>query len=208
MPSVVVPGHRTGGQGHRNQPLKGVSWRRSGLPSSQVTELEKRSCPRVSGSSKQRQSAEGHSIAFEAFEWGCDYYERTGRMMPKDGLQQIAGLRRDLPGRDRLAERAGPGIPVGTADADPTRLPPIREPSAGAALQGRADATCRQGAGLDRFPDRAGEQRGRIFRDRRAPLCRHGRGNRRPAGDLHAPRHRPHFEICVRAGRHSGRAAR
>ena len=34
---------------------------------------------------------EGHSITFEAFEWGCDYYERTGSMMPKDGLAQIAG---------------------------------------------------------------------------------------------------------------------
>ena len=29
------------------------------------------------------------SLSFEEFEWGCEYYLRTGRMMPEDGLEQL-----------------------------------------------------------------------------------------------------------------------
>ena len=32
-----------------------------------------------------RTSDEGFSLSFEEFEWGCEYYLRTGRMMPDDG---------------------------------------------------------------------------------------------------------------------------
>lgn len=28
-------------------------------------------------------------LDFEELPWGCDYYERTGRMMPKDGIEQL-----------------------------------------------------------------------------------------------------------------------
>jgi tartrate dehydrogenase/decarboxylase/D-malate dehydrogenase len=33
----------------------------------------------------------GHGIAFSwsEFDWGCEYYTRTGRMMPEDGLDQL-----------------------------------------------------------------------------------------------------------------------
>jgi tartrate dehydrogenase/decarboxylase/D-malate dehydrogenase len=34
----------------------------------------------------------GFSFAFERFDWGSDYYRRTGRMMPEDGLKQISGF--------------------------------------------------------------------------------------------------------------------
>jgi tartrate dehydrogenase/decarboxylase / D-malate dehydrogenase len=34
-------------------------------------------------------AAEGFTLAFESFEWGCEYYLRTGRMMPADGLEQL-----------------------------------------------------------------------------------------------------------------------
>ena len=34
---------------------------------------------------------EGVSIAFEAFDWGCDHHARFGRMMPENGLDRIAG---------------------------------------------------------------------------------------------------------------------
>ena len=34
-------------------------------------------------------TAEGFSLAFESFEWGCEYYLRSGRMMPEDGLEQL-----------------------------------------------------------------------------------------------------------------------
>ena len=28
------------------------------------------------------------SVSFDEFEWGCEYYLRTGRMMPEDGLER------------------------------------------------------------------------------------------------------------------------
>ncbi|HET6223475.1 MAG TPA: tartrate dehydrogenase [Dongiaceae bacterium] len=34
----------------------------------------------------------GFAFAFERFDWGSDYYRRTGRMMPEDGLAQVAGF--------------------------------------------------------------------------------------------------------------------
>jgi tartrate dehydrogenase/decarboxylase / D-malate dehydrogenase len=34
-------------------------------------------------------AAGGHGLAFEAFDWGCEYYLRTGHMMPADGLEQL-----------------------------------------------------------------------------------------------------------------------
>jgi tartrate dehydrogenase/decarboxylase/D-malate dehydrogenase len=29
------------------------------------------------------------TLEFQSFEWGCEYYLRTGRMMPEDGLEQL-----------------------------------------------------------------------------------------------------------------------
>ena len=34
-------------------------------------------------------SGERFSLSFDEFEWGCDYYLRTGRMMPEDGLERL-----------------------------------------------------------------------------------------------------------------------
>jgi tartrate dehydrogenase/decarboxylase / D-malate dehydrogenase len=34
-------------------------------------------------------AADGFMLAFDSFEWGCEYYLRTGRMMPADGLEQL-----------------------------------------------------------------------------------------------------------------------
>lgn len=33
----------------------------------------------------------GFALAWEAFDWGCDLYERAGHMMPADGLARISG---------------------------------------------------------------------------------------------------------------------
>jgi tartrate dehydrogenase/decarboxylase/D-malate dehydrogenase len=33
----------------------------------------------------------GFELAWEDFDWGCDRYERSGRMMPADGISRIAG---------------------------------------------------------------------------------------------------------------------
>ncbi|MCA3278412.1 MAG: tartrate dehydrogenase [Roseomonas sp.] len=32
------------------------------------------------------------ALQFQEFEWGSDYYRRTGRMMPEDGLKQLQGF--------------------------------------------------------------------------------------------------------------------
>ncbi|MGH9354758.1 MAG: tartrate dehydrogenase [Terriglobia bacterium] len=34
-------------------------------------------------------AASGFSLSFQSFDWSCDYYHRTGRMMPADGIDQI-----------------------------------------------------------------------------------------------------------------------
>jgi tartrate dehydrogenase/decarboxylase / D-malate dehydrogenase len=34
-------------------------------------------------------AAEGFAFEFTPFEWGCEYFLRTGRMMPEDGLEQL-----------------------------------------------------------------------------------------------------------------------
>ena len=36
-----------------------------------------------------RSLADRFSLSFDEFEWGCEYYLRTGRMMPKDGLERL-----------------------------------------------------------------------------------------------------------------------
>jgi tartrate dehydrogenase/decarboxylase / D-malate dehydrogenase len=33
--------------------------------------------------------AKDFTLSFERFDWGCEYYLRTGRMMPSDGLEQL-----------------------------------------------------------------------------------------------------------------------
>ena len=34
-------------------------------------------------------AADGFTFSFRPFEWGCEYYLRTGRMMPEDGLETL-----------------------------------------------------------------------------------------------------------------------
>ena len=34
----------------------------------------------------------GFQFQFTHFPWGCDYYKKTGRMMPEDGMAQLAGF--------------------------------------------------------------------------------------------------------------------
>jgi tartrate dehydrogenase/decarboxylase/D-malate dehydrogenase len=34
-------------------------------------------------------AAQGFSLSYQTFEWGCEYYLREGRMMPEDGLETL-----------------------------------------------------------------------------------------------------------------------
>ncbi len=36
------------------------------------------------------------SFSWEEFDWSCEHYARTGKMMPDDGLEQLAAKRCDL----------------------------------------------------------------------------------------------------------------
>ena len=57
------------------------------------------------------------TLEFTEFDWGSAFHERTGRMMPEDGSISC-GVRRDLPGLDRLADGARPHLAVGWPHAD------------------------------------------------------------------------------------------
>jgi tartrate dehydrogenase/decarboxylase/D-malate dehydrogenase len=34
-------------------------------------------------------AAQGFTLSFQSFDWGCEYYLRAGHMMPEDGLEQL-----------------------------------------------------------------------------------------------------------------------
>ena len=36
----------------------------------------------------------GFELKFDEFDWSCDYYEKHGRMMPADGLEQLHDMTR------------------------------------------------------------------------------------------------------------------
>ena len=55
------------------------------------------------------------SFSFTDYPWGCEYYLKTGEMMPKDALKTLMGVRRDPSGRGRLPGSAGPHLPPGPA---------------------------------------------------------------------------------------------
>ena len=71
----------------------------------------------------------GFDLELTHYDWSCETYKQTGRMMPEDGLDQLARQRQHLPGRRGLARRAGPRLALGPADPDPPRLRPVRQPA-------------------------------------------------------------------------------
>ena len=65
--------------------------------------------------------------------WSCEYYAKTGRMMPEDGLDQIRHHDAIF-----LGAVGFPGVPdhvsaLGPPHPDPPGLPPVRQRPAGAA---------------------------------------------------------------------------
>ena len=113
----------------------------------------------------------GIASQFDEFDWSCDYYQKHGRMMPDDGLDQLRKSRRDLLRRGRLAgDGARPRLAVGFADPLPPRVRPVREPAPGAADAGVPLPAGGPQAGRHRFLRRAREHRGRVLR-RSAGAC-------------------------------------
>ena len=129
--------------------------------------------------------------------------------MPDDGLDRIAQARRHLPRRRRLSRRARPRLAVGPADPDPPRLPAVHQPAARAPVRGPASPARRPQAGRHRLLDRAREQRGRVFLDRR-PHVRGHRATRRRSSrrSSRKQRLRPRHALRLRAGHDAQAQAR
>ncbi len=75
----------------------------------------------------------GINYAFTHFDWSCETYVRTGKMMPADGLEQLRPFDAIFLG----AVEGYPGVPdhgfpVGPADPDSPQLRPVREFASGA----------------------------------------------------------------------------
>ena len=142
----------------------------------------------------------GFDIEWTTFDWSCERYTETGRMMPEDGLDRLRPFEAIFLGAVGFPGVPGPRLALGTVDPDPARLPSVRQPATRAAAEGGQVAARRTRARGHRHGDRAREQRRRVLGDRRAPLPGHAGGARRPAVGLHAPGLRPHHALRVRAG--------
>ena len=105
---------------------------------------------------------------FDTFDWSCERFHKTGAMMPEDGLDQI----RDsdaiylgavgFPGVPDHVSLWGLLIPIRREFHQYVNLRPVR------LFEGLDVAAGRAQAGRHRLLDRAREQRGRVFLDRRA----------------------------------------
>ena len=97
----------------------------------------------------------GFSLSWKEFDWSCERYLKTGRMMPEDGLEQLRPFDAIFLGAVGHPERGRSRFALGPADSDPPRLPAVRKHPAGApASRHRA---CREEfrSGPDRFLRRA-----------------------------------------------------
>ena len=70
------------------------------------------------------------TVTWRERDWGSDHYREHGRMMPADGIDQLADGDAILLGRGRRPRHPGRRHAVGTADPDPPRVPPVRQPAA------------------------------------------------------------------------------
>ena len=146
----------------------------------------------------------GFGFEWKEFDWSCETYAKTGRMMPEDGIDQLTPVRLGLSRRGRLSRRARSHLAVGAADPVAARVPAIRQLAPGAAPRRGRHAAEEPRARRHRFLCRAREQRGRIFLGRRPALRGHRIRDGDAAGGVHPPRLRPGHALRLRAG--EGRA--
>jgi isocitrate/isopropylmalate dehydrogenase len=76
----------------------------------------------------------GFKLDWHSFDWSCQYYKRTGMMMPADGIEQLSPFDGIF-----LGAVGQPGVPdhislVGTTDSHQEELSSICESSPSAAL--------------------------------------------------------------------------
>ena len=149
-----------------------------------------------------RRLAPVHRAARGAATTTCSH----GRMMDEDGFERLAGVRRHLPRRHRLAGGSRSHRRLGSAAAAAPALPAVRQPPADAPAARARLAAREPHGGRHRHGVRARELRGRVRRARRARSRRHAARGRRTDRPLHPARHRTHPALRVRGRRRSGRA--
>ena len=84
----------------------------------------------------------GLAFDWQHFDWSCQLYTRTGRMMPEDGLEQIRHHDAIF-----LGAVGFPGVPeclaLGIANSYSPTIPAIRQLASRAAYAGYPHAACR-----------------------------------------------------------------
>jgi tartrate dehydrogenase/decarboxylase / D-malate dehydrogenase len=143
----------------------------------------------------------GFEIEWQQFDWSCQRYAETGRMMPEDGIDQVKEFDAiylgavGFPGVADHVSLWGLLIPHAPpldlyANVRPVRL-----------LKGVTSPLAGRGPEDIDFIDGARERRGRILGDRRPALRRHRAGDGLAGVLLHPPRRRPRPEVRLRVGR-------
>ncbi len=91
--------------------------------------------------------AYGFGFAWNDFDWSCERYTKTGRMMPEDGLERLRLYDAVYLGAVGHPDVPGPRLVVGPFDPAAARLSPIRQSPSGAASRWCGVAVARPRAG-------------------------------------------------------------
>ena len=104
------------------------------------------------------------------FDWSCETYLKTGRMMPDDGLEQLRPFDAIFLGAVGYPRRARPRFALGPADSDSPRISAVCESASGAVAARASNRPFKNSARPDRLLRRARKQRRRVFEHRRTDL--------------------------------------
>ena len=140
----------------------------------------------------------GIKYAFTHFDWSCETYAKTGKMMPDDGLAQLRPFDAiflgavGYPGVPDHISLWGLLIPIRRSFQQYVNLRPVRM------LKG-VESPLKNAKPAISISRRARKRRRRILQRGRANVQRHRRRNGHPANHLHAPRRGPHHALRLRA---------
>jgi len=85
------------------------------------------------------------------FDWSCETYVKTGKMMPDDGLEQLRPFDAIFLGAVGYPGRRRSHFPVGTSDSHSAQFSAVREFAPGAVAEGNPIAAPKCRAGANRF---------------------------------------------------------
>jgi len=87
----------------------------------------------------------GFQFAWQPFDWSCERYAATGKMMPDGGLQQLRPFDAIFLGAG-ASQRARSYLALGLADSDSAGVSAIRESASGAAVRRHRKRRSRTGS--------------------------------------------------------------